>query len=273
MNAMTFVVPVGSRKILETNFLASPCLLRERQSEILVQTNFESASKAYNDGIDRARNDLLGFVHQDVILPQSWFSQLRAALDYLQEVDPAWGVLGCYGVTREDERWGHVFSTGWGVLGGPFDHPVAVQTLDEVILILRRSSGLRFDEELPHFHLYGTDVCMTAASRGLRCYAIPAFCIHNTDQLLVLPKEFYDCYKHIRHVWKNYLPIQTSCIRISRFDMEMRMRRLKEFYFRLSGKSESRVRRAEDPQQLLDQFQETIENLCRDSAPGKLLLA
>jgi len=57
---------------------------------------------------------------------------------------------------------------------------VTVQTLDEIVLIFRRDSGLSFDETLPHFHFYGTDICMRAAEQGRQCYAISAFCVHNT---------------------------------------------------------------------------------------------
>ena len=70
---------------------------------------------------------------------------------------------------------------------------MAVQTLDEIVLILKKSSGLRFDDSLPHFHFYGTDICLRAAQRGMRSYAISAFCVHNTHQTLVLPEEFYEC--------------------------------------------------------------------------------
>jgi hypothetical protein len=45
-------------------------------------------------------------------------------------------------------------------------------------------------DPLPHYHLYGTDICMAAREKGMMSYAIPAFCIHNTNQLLALPEEF-----------------------------------------------------------------------------------
>ena len=137
------------------------------------------------------------------------------------------------------------------MLGRPFEHPAEVQTLDEIVLILRNSSGLRFDERLRHFHLYGTDICMAAEKQGLRCYAIPAFCIHNTEQLLTLPQEFYECYRQIKRKWREHLPIHTSCIRISRFDLELYTEKLGALYRQIGRRKRPRAHRVANPQRLL----------------------
>lgn len=251
---ITFVIAVNDRELFEHNFLASPCLAQLKDHEILVQEKFSSAAKAYNDAIDRAAHDLIVFCHQDILLPESWPSQLESALRYLESHDPNWGVLGSYGKTQDGRGWGHVYSSGRDVIGEPFEQPVVIQTLDEIVLILRKSSGLRFDDSLPHFHFYGADICLRAASRGLKSYAISTFCIHNTHQYLVLPKEFYECSSHIKRVWKNFLPIQTTCIRITRFDLPVYSRRLREFYLRHIRRKEWGGRRVQDPIALLDEF-------------------
>jgi len=100
------------------------------------------------------------------------------------------------------------------------------------VLILRKSSGLRFDESLPHFHFYGTDICLQASKRGMKSYAISAFCIHNTNEPLVLPTEFYQCCEHIRSTWRACLPIQTTCIRLTKSKVPVYVRRLREVYLR-----------------------------------------
>lgn len=229
---ITFAVAVNNRDLFEANFLASPCLRKLPGHQILVQEHFDSAAKAYNDAIDKSAHDLIVFAHQDVILPESWPKQLNRALEHLNTDDPRWGVLGCYGVTVNDERHGYVYSSGLGVLGKPFSSPAPVQTLDELVLILRKPSGLRFDDTLPHFHLYGTDICMAAAKREMKSYAISAYCIHNTQLNLVLPKEFYECCRHVERVWRTYLPIQTSCVRLTRSNLPLYKRRLQEVYLR-----------------------------------------
>jgi hypothetical protein len=248
---VTLVVAVNQRKVFEDNFLSSPCLRQMADPQILIQEGFDSASKAYNDSLERSRNDLMIFVHQDVILPETWPGDLARALEYLDSEGAHWGVLGCYGESPLHGGSGHVYSSGLGIVGMPLDHPTPVQTLDEIVLVLRKSSGLRFDDKLPHFHFYGSDICLRAAKMGLTCYAIPAFCIHNTHQPLILPREFYECCQYVRRAWKNYLPIQTSCIRITKYNIPVYTRRLREIYLRyIRGKEFGGVR-ASDPQRLM----------------------
>jgi hypothetical protein len=259
---ITFVVAVRSRGgILETNFLASPCLRTLHDHQILIQENFMSAAKAYNDAIERAVNDLIVFVHQDLILGKTWHLDLARSLAYLEVNDPKWGVLGCSGMTRERQLCAYLYSSGLGVLGSPFEDPVPIQALDEVILILRKSSGLRFDDSLPHFHFYGTDVCLRAATLGMKNYAISAFCIHNTHQNLILAKEFYECYWHIRKVWKNALPIQTTCIRVTLSNLPMYTRKLREAYLRYIRRKEFGGSRAADVHRLLQEVEENAWRL------------
>ena len=260
---ITFVAPVGRRgEVLEHNFLASSCLSEPRLHQVLIQENFKSAALAYNDAIDRSENDLMVFVHQDVVLPRPWLSQLERALQYLQVRDPNWGVLGAYGARPDGSESGYVYSNGQGVIGNPFEEPAPVQTLDEIVLILRKSSGLRFDERLPHFHLYGADICLAAAKQDMTSYAIPAFCIHNTHRILVLPKEFYECYKVLKKTWKENLPIQTTCIRVTRFDTFMYKRRLYEAYLRHVRHREMSRKRVCDVSSLLHE----VETLLGDTA-------
>jgi hypothetical protein len=251
---VTFVVATNNQEVLQKNFLASPCLRNPDAQQILQQKGFPSAASAYNDAIDRSENDLIVFCHQDVIFPEPWLAQLEKALQYLESADPNWGVLGCYGETRDHRARGYIYSCGLGKMGRSFEHPAQVQTLDEVVLIIRKSSGLRFDEALPHFHLYGADICMAAERRSLKSYAVPAFCIHNTRQILVLPQEFYDCYRYFKKKWKDFLPIQTTCLRITRFDFPMHSRRLWETYLRYIRHKEVGATRRESVHELLEQL-------------------
>ena len=251
-NPITFVIAVNNQGVYENNFLSSPCLARRPSDQILVQEQFASAARAYNDAIDRASNDLIIFCHQDIFLPSAWLRELDTALEYLERSDPHWGVLGSYGKTQDGRGWGHVYSSGRGVIGKPLPRPMPVQTLDEIILIIRKSSNLRFDDSLPHFHFYGTDICLRAAQRGMTNYAISAFCVHNTHQTLVLPKEFYECCRHIKRVWKSFLPIQTTCIRITRLNVPVYHRRLRELHLRYIDRRVHGGTRVQDPRMLLD---------------------
>ena len=235
---VTFVVAMNNREVFHHNFSASPCLTGAHHHEIIVQEKFSSAPKAYNDALDRSSNDLIVFCHQDMYFPEEWLQDLKRAIDYLSIHDPNWGVLGCSGITVNHDHYRYLYSSGLGVSGTPFEHPKPVQTLDEIVLVMRKSSGLRFDESLPHFHMYGTDICMQALKRGMKSYAISAFCIHNTFQPLVLPAEFYMCAEHIRSAWKDYLPIQTTCIKITKSGLPIYRRRLHGLYLRYIRRKE-----------------------------------
>lgn len=245
--AVTFIVPVSDNNIYKENFLSSPLFNEKHQHQILAIQNAPSATKAYNRAIDESLNDILIFVHQDVLFPVSWLQNLRKALEILEGKDPYWGVLGCYGATQDSIEHGYLYCSGNGkILGNPFVNPMIVQTLDEIVLIVRKSSSLYFDETLPYFHFYGTDICMAAADRGMNCYAISAFCFHNSNKTDIFPKEFLKCYFHIRKHWRKCLPIQTTCIIIDRYNYTLCKKYFKQLLkyplLRSAGKIRRRVK-------------------------------
>lgn len=260
---VTFVVAVNNREVLDSNFLASPCLQGSHGHQVLIQEGFGSAAKAYNNALDRSVHDIVVFVHQDVFLPDAWLPQLRTSLQVLAQKDPNWGVLGCWGNIQQGAGFGHVYTTGHGSDGFAFEHPIPVQTLDEIVLVVNRSSHLRFDEKLPDFHFYGTDICMGAAIEGRRCYAISAFCIHNARLYHHYPDEFYRCYWHIKRKWQDFLPIQTSCIRISKFGWNYYKQRLRQLSRKLFSQGIERGIRVSDPRILMK------EHEARDPYPAQ----
>jgi len=251
---ITFVSAVNDRKIFADNLLISPIFSSPHPHQIIAQVGFSSAARAYNDAIEQSENEIIVFCHQDMIFPNDWISNLGRSLQYLHSTDPNWGVLGCFGKTTDGADRGHVYMPGLGMLGTPLDHPEAVRTLDEIVLILRKSSGLRFDLALPHYHFYGADICLQAASLGMTSYALAGFCIHNCQYNLVLPPEFYACYRHLKRRWKQELPIYTTCVRITALDLDVNRRRLREFYRSLKGTTVGAVR-WQSGRQLLDEIE------------------
>jgi hypothetical protein len=249
---LTVVASANNEEVLRKNLLMSPGLPDGNQ--VVIKRGFSSASLAYNSAIDEAENDIVIFVHQDVYLPHGWFRDLRRCLGFLARTDASWGVLGCYGARAGiPGRLGRIYTNGLGHHGRELREPERIQTLDEIVLIIRRSSGLRFDESLPHFHLYGTDICLTAHEEGMSSYAFQGFCVHNTNQLLILPEEFYECYRYIRRKWARFLPIYTSCIRVSSFNKEYHWRRLREAKQRRFGMRSRPARRLDDPRIILQE--------------------
>lgn len=250
---ITFIIPVNDEEVFKKNILSSPIIQESHPYQIIIRRGFESAALAYNSAIECAENDLLVFVHQDVFLPETWLASLKQAIAYLDNEKIKWGVLGCFGSKKGCKGGlGRVFTTGKGIHGSEIYKPELVETLDEIVLVIRKSSELRFDPSLPHFHLHGVDICMSAREKGLSNYAISAFCVHNTNQILTLPNEFYECYHYIKRKWRKYLPISTSCITVSFFDHDLHLRRISEAYRRLLRKSTLPAYRAEDPRTLID---------------------
>jgi hypothetical protein len=263
---VTFVVSrSGNPSIFTQNVAVSPCLKELRSDRLIIQEGFSSAATAYNDAMEKAKTDLIVFAHQDVYFPDQWMADLDRSLKMLEKSDPGWGVLGCAGAKHPRKWAGYLYSEGLGIIGAPFERPVPVDTLDEFILIVRKSSGLRFDEVIPHFHFYGTDICMAARERKKSCYAISAFTVHNTSYGPLAP-EFYECYWHVRRKWSKFLPIKTPCIRITWLNDDLIYRRFKHACLSLLGKGMKPLPRLEDPRSVL----QSVSDPCSKNDAGKV---
>jgi hypothetical protein len=248
---ITIAAAVNNRKVYEMNLIASPSLTGSMAQELLIRENFASAASAYNEVLEYSRNDIIVLAHQDIYFPESWLSKLRSALSYLERNDPQWGVLGCFGVAADGTEYGQLYSAGLGIIGNVIDCPTVVRTLDEIVLVIRKSSGLRFDCALPGFHFYGADICLRAIQKGMRNYAFPGFCVHNTQMNPTLPPDFYECYRHFKRTWREVLPVRTSCITVSRLGIPYHIRRLREAYITYIRRTPVEVTRLSDPRSVL----------------------
>jgi len=183
---ITFITVVNDFAELAHNLRASPVAASPDHEWIIIDNTGNRRSgdicKLYGEAQARATNDLVFFLHQDVYLPAAWEGQVFAAIARLEERDLAWGVIGAVGALSFGApkpwlrgHWADPYHPSAQYLG-PL--PCEVASLDELWLGVRRRRGLAFDSALPGFHCYGIDLCLTAASRGLRCYAVDAFVHH-----------------------------------------------------------------------------------------------
>ena len=207
---ISIVTAANDQEVLERNLLASPDLGEGHQ--LIVQRGYPSAGLAYNQALQEARHELVAFLHQDVFLPRGWVPRLLEAVAELERREAPWGVLGCYGTSLSGGAAGYLYTNGIGCLLGRPEEPVEAQALDEVVLVLRRDGLLAFDPDLPGFHLYGTDLCLQARQAGKRCYAINAFCFHNSLPVLGLKADFWRGAEYLRRKWRASLPVRTPCI-------------------------------------------------------------
>lgn len=213
---LTIVVAVNNDEVLRSNLLSSPDLRDE--IEVLPLRGYRSAAAAYNTGLARAKSEYVAFVHQDVYLAEGWLKKFRETVDYLAQQDPDWGVLGMWGITVRGEGAGYLYCTaGIRLLGESFAGCKPVRTLDEVLLVVRKASGLRFDEDVGGFHMYGTDICLEAESRGMKNYAFAAFGIHNSNGYGMLPWAFWENFFQVRRKWRAVLPVMSPCAEMTRW--------------------------------------------------------
>lgn len=212
------VAAVNDEAVLARNLLASP-LLAEAGIPLHIERGAPSASVAYNRGIDAAKAagaEIVIFAHQDVWFPPLWEAGLRETLAQLDSRDPGWALLGVFGTAPEGHRVGRVWSSGLGkCVGQPTDGPVQVQGLDELVLILRLASGLRFDEKLPGFHLYGTDIVQSALTGGRTAWAATLPVIHNSRFVASLGGGFAECCAYMTEKWRDRLPLRTPVARLT----------------------------------------------------------
>lgn len=131
-----------------------------------------SAAAALNMGSKTAKGEILIFCHQDIKFPSNWLPIVNEQLLLISEKDLNWGVSGVMGVKNNGLFAGNIIDPHTTTKIGKL--PCKVETLDEVCLIMRKSSALRFDESLGGFHLYGADICLQSRQLGLSCYAIDA---------------------------------------------------------------------------------------------------
>jgi hypothetical protein len=210
------VAAVNDDAVLGANLMRSP-LFQQPDVRVHLQRGYASASLAYCAALAQCQHDVVVFAHQDVYLPKQWDAQLMRSIHALSATDPDWAVLGVYGVQANGSHVGCVWSSGLdAVFGAPFDMPTAVQSIDEVLIVLRRSSGITFDTGLPGYHLYATDLVQTALSRGLGAYAISAPVVHNSRPVLYLGRDYFSAYAYMRRKWLHRLPIYNNVAQLTR---------------------------------------------------------
>jgi hypothetical protein len=126
---------------------------------------------------------------------------------------------------------------------------VPVQSFDEMLFVLRRDSKLSFDEALPGWHMYGTDIVQAARAAGGDALAVGLPCIHNDAFKEALGDDFAASYRYMRRKWANVLPLRTPITKISRSGLHLlrgNWQNRKSAAFR----AEMAIGTAEDPRHL-----------------------
>lgn len=221
---VTFAAAVNNREILRANLLASP-VIASGQFPLVIEYDPPSASRAYNCLLDRMATELVVFAHQDVYFPAGWEEGLLRAIDELEQSGANWGVLGLLGLDSGGALLGEIWDCS-GRIGQRKDAAMRAVAIDELAIILRSNSGLRFDPALPGFHLYAADILLTARKLGLETYVIDCPVVHNCPKHGQLDRSWDRAYHHMRRKWGSVLPIPTLTMPITRTGWPIWRRRL-----------------------------------------------
>jgi hypothetical protein len=146
--------------------------------------NIYNATIAGNIAIECSKDRYLMFVHQDVIMSQNTSDVLYDAIVNKDDDCVIMGsagiklksdenVLGRWCNLDKDSEFGLVRSSDGTIIWGDKNEGY-VQSLDEMMLVIDRSSGIRFDPTIHGYHMYGLDICLQARSAG---YNVSAHCM------------------------------------------------------------------------------------------------
>jgi len=198
---ITFVACVNDDDQLTANLLRSPCLQPGTPHQVILRRGETSAADGFNAGLAEAEHDLVVLIQQDIYLPRGWDSWFVDQLEAVEQTLGPVGVAGTFGVRATDtglEHVGRVLDRET-LLDCGVPMPAAVDSLDEILLAVRRDTPLRFDPALG-FHLYGTDLCRQAREHGLTSVVLDAPCLHNS-LFAHLPLSFHDAREVLLTKW------------------------------------------------------------------------
>lgn len=169
---------------------------------------FTTAGAALNHGARLARHDVIVFVHQDVYLHS--IDRLIEAAALLPEGGP-WGILGASGVAESGAVVGRLRDQVQ-LLGSDAPLPVAVDSLDEVLFMIRRSQvlaePLSEDPELA-WHAYGVEYGLRMKALGLGVGAVNLAVTHNS--LTINLARLNVAHARVAALHPSAVPVRTTC--------------------------------------------------------------
>ena len=151
--------------------------------EVIPLPNFNNeytgCSTALNLGMSIAEGEYIIMCHQDLRVPSNWINDIYESIRNFIINDINFGVLGMAGSwTRANDSDGVIFLTGT-TSSEKFKE---VQCLDELCLIIKNGNNIKFDSvNFPHYHCYGSDLCLAYINGGYRNFAINCPCTHLSD--------------------------------------------------------------------------------------------
>jgi hypothetical protein len=189
---------------------------------------FSTAGAALNHGARAARNEVIVFVHQDVVL-HSLPALEQAAAELL--ADPGIGIMGAVGIDAGDRILGRIRDRIVQV-GESAPAPRDVETLDEVLLMTTRQRVLDdplSEDPLLAWHAYGVEYALRMRRAGRRAVARDVPLTHNSLSTNLAKLDL--AHRHVADRYPEFVPIHTTCGTVRREDastpLQQGMRRVR----------------------------------------------
>lgn len=174
---------------------------------------FSTAGAALNHGARIARNPVVVFVHQDVVL-HSLPRLEEVAAELLDATDI--GILGACGIDADRSIVGRIRDRIVPI-GELAPTPRDVDSLDEVLLMTTRDQILRepfAEEPLLAWHAYGVEYAARMRRAGLRAVARDIPLTHNSLSTNLAKLDL--AHRHVGDAYPELLPLHTTCGTIRR---------------------------------------------------------
>lgn len=176
---------------------------------------FSTAGAALNHGARQAVNEVVVFVHQDVVL-HSLVALEQAAHVLLSH--PEIGIMGAVGIDDHRRIVGRIRDRVVAI-GIPAPTPRDIDSLDEVLFMITREQVLReplAEDPTLAWHAYGVEYSCRVRRAGLRATAFDVPITHNS--LTVNLARLDEAHRRVGEEYPELLPIHTTCGTIHRGD-------------------------------------------------------
>ena len=219
------------------------------------EREYPSAGAALNHAARSARNDVIVFVHQDVVLHS--LAELERAAHILMN-DTTIGVIGAIGIDGRRRIIGRMRDRVVQI-GESAPVPRDVDSLDEVLFMVRRELVLASplsEDPLLAWHAYGVEYSARVRRAGMRATAMDLAITHNS---LTTNLDRLDlAHRKVGVDYPELLPIHTTCgtvhkrSRLGRLVHTLRRARGAAIWWRESWEARAITRESHAPVVLAD---------------------
>lgn len=208
---ISIVCATNNKKILEEQLEKSLKKQSYKDYElIIIDTNknkFKSAADALNSCIDKVSGEYILFTHHDVIMRNN--DDLENIAKNIKKL----GDFGIAGVIGRDIYGNFVGNITNGepevkVSNENIKNPHEVQTLDEVIFIIKKENFIKYPLDISNktWHLYAVEYCLKMEQLNKKIFVIPSEIYHKSAGAS-MNKSYYDELKRICEIYRKDIKV------------------------------------------------------------------